>query len=122
MKSPWVSRDMYDAACREIATLEENVRVARELYRVRVEDYRQLMKDYQVLKLAGAVIPEPERVIVKPPVDLVAEAINRASSGKDPKVRTAMQRQADIDKTAGLTPDEIAARIARGKRPAEDMT
>lgn len=114
MKFPWVSRAAHDEAMLFIR--EETSRTIARLERANAE----IFAAYKELRHSGANPKEAERVIEAKPIDPIVQAINLASRG-DGALRSAMWRQVEIDRKAGLSNQDIATRIMAGFRPAEEV-
>lgn len=121
MKWPLVSRAALEIAEAQLVASREANRQVLEMWAAEANRHAALLEKYHALKLSGASLPEPERTIAPRVVDPIQAAINKASTGKDPKVRAAMWRQVEIDRKAGLKDDEIVVRVLAGNRPADDI-
>lgn len=130
MRLPWVSRDAHERAVSNernevtsyIRDFTKSLAAAERAMVASEARYAELLTRYHALKLQGFAAPAPEPV--PPPVttpDPVLTAVNQASAGKDPRVRSAMLAQVAIDRKAELDDERIILRIQRGNRPGEEL-
>lgn len=114
MKSPWVSRELYELLERHCASEHENAQMLRR-------ENADLLGKYHQLKLQGFASPGPVQPIDPPAVDPVMQAVNSATAGRDAKVRAMALRQVATDRQAELSDEEIIMRIQRGNRVEEEF-
>lgn len=147
MKSPWVSRDAFEAVVRQLHDANALIRsmaaehhlqlvnchAMAEGHSVRVLEnaqaeadraekrYADLMASYRMLKLQGAVEQAQPQRVEPAPVDPVDQAIREECRGKPPEVARQMREQVKIDRANSMDDEKIIANIRRGSRPAEEM-
>lgn len=122
MSFPWVSRAQHNTTL-AAADADTNTTIALLLGQLSTANkrYDDLLARYHMLKLQGFAEPAPERVIARPTIDPIMQAINAASAGKDHRVRAAMLAQVETDRADKMSDEAIIARIQRGNRPMEEV-
>lgn len=127
MRSPWVSRELYDAGKRERDELVDDLSAERALgeqrYNNLLRRYDELLEKFTALRVQGAV-PEPkgsftmaemERAYPEPVERDELKALIHARCGPDYRKRGMMLAQLATDRAEGVDDDAIRSMILNGQ-------